>query len=194
MCVIQDGKINRHLTRRFKIKGVFKADDAKCMEEVISRRIKHSIESSKGTFGNIPDLILVDGGIIQINAAKKALKKYDLNISIFGMVKDNKHKTKALINELKKEIELNDDIMKFITNVQDEVHNIAIEYNRKLRNKQTTKSILDEIEGVGEKRKQDLLKKFGSIDRIKKAKIEEISSIKGITEKIARKIKEKLDE
>lgn len=137
------------------------------------------------------------GGITQIKAIKRAIEKYKLNISlnipVFGMIKDEKHNTKALINDERKEIKLNDTLINFVTNLQDEVHNIAIEYNRKLRNKETTKSNLDIITGIGQKKKQDLLKTFGSVEQIKKATIEEISSLKGITAKLAKKIKQELN-
>jgi len=162
------------------------------MEEVVTRRIKHSIENPKGAFGNLPDVIFADGGITQIRAIKKAIQKYEIEIPVFGMVKDDKHRTKKLIDENKREIEISQDIMNFITNMQDEVHKIAIEYNRKLRDKDTTKSKLDKIKGIGEKKKQELLKKFGSIEGIKKADILEISKIKGITEELAKNIKKEL--
>ena len=164
------------------------------MEEVATRRLKHSVENPKGAFGVLPDLILADGGITQINAIKKAINKFNLSIPVFGMVKDNKHKTKSLINEKREEIAINETLMNFITRMQDEVHKIAIEYNRKLRNKDTTKSKLDEISGIGNVKKQELLKKFGSIEGIKKASLEEISEVKGINKDFARIIKEKLDE
>ena len=162
------------------------------MEEVVTRRIKHSIENPKGAFGNLPDVIFADGGITQIRAIKKAIQKYEIEIPVFGMVKDDKHRTKKLIDENKREIEISQDIMNFITNMQDEVHRIAIEYNRKLRDKDITKSELDKIEGIGEKKKQNLLKEFGSTEGIKKADILEISKVKGITEELARKIKKEL--
>ncbi len=192
-CVLQKtGTINKNLARRFKIKTVFTQDDLKCMEEVVTRRIKHSIDNPKGAFGTLPNVIFADGGITQIRAIKKAIAKYNIEIPVFGMVKDDKHTTKKLIDDNKKEIKINEKIMNFITNMQDEVHRIAIEYNRKLRNKDTTKSKLDEIKGIGEKKKQELLKKFGSVEGIKKADILEISEIKGITEELARKIKKEL--
>ena len=121
-------------------------------------------------------------------------KKYELDIPVFGMVKDDKHRTRALIDEEKKEIKINDTIFNFITKLQDEVHNVAIGYNKKLREAGMTKSELDEIQGIGEKKRQELLKHFGSIEGIKKADISEIASVKGINEELARKIKEKLDE
>lgn len=183
------GVINRKMSRRFKIKTVFTQDDPRCMEEVVTRRLKHSIENPKGAFGELPDTIFADGGITQIRAIKKAIEKYNIYIPVFGMVKDDKHNTKKLIDESRNEIELNDNLMNFITNMQDEVHRTAIEYNRKLRDKDTTKSKLDEIKGIGEKKKQELLKKFGSVEGIKKADILEISEIKGINTELARKIK-----
>ena len=192
MCVAKDGVINKKLGRIFKIKTLFKQDDPMCMEEVVTRRLKHSIENSKGAFGNLPDVIFADGGIAQVKAIKRAIEKYNIRIPVFGMVKNSKHNTDKLIDENKNEIELNETIMNFITNMQDEVHRIAIGYNRKLRNDDTTKSKLDEIKGIGAKKKQELLKKFGSVEAIKKADILEISKLKGITEELARKIKKEL--
>ena len=192
MCVAKDGVINKKLGRRFKIKTVFTQDDPRCMEEVVTRRIKHSIENSKGAFGSLPDVIFADGGITQIKAIKRAIEKYNITIPVFGMVKDSKHNTDKLIDESKNEIELNENLMNFITNMQDEVHRIAIGYNRKLRDNDTTKSKLDDIKGIGDKKKLELLKKFGSIEGIKKADILEICEVKGITEELARKIKKEL--
>ena len=189
MCVMKDGIINKKLSRRFKIKNVVGQDDPKCMEEVVTRRLKHSIESPKGGFGELPDLILADGGITQIKAIKKAIAKYDIDIPVYGMVKDDKHRTRALINEERQEIEISEKLMLTITNFQDEVHNVAIEYHRKLRDKEMTKSILDDIDGIGGKRKQELLKTFGSIEKIKEADIESIMKIKGVTRSIAENIK-----
>ena len=193
MCVAIDGVIKKNLARRFKIKTVFTQDDPRCLEEVVTRRIKHSIENPKGGFGNLPNVIFADGGITQIRAIKRAIRKYNVDIPVFGMVKDNKHRSKNLIDENKSIIKLTEEQMNFITRLQDEVHNVAIEYNRKLREKDTSKSELDKIQGIGNKRKQELLKKFGSIEGIKKASLEEIEKIKGINENLARKIKEFLD-
>ena len=193
MCVAIDGVIKKNLARRFKIKTVFTQDDPRCLEEVVTRRIKHSIENPKGGFGNLPNVIFADGGITQIRAIKRAIEKYNVDIPVFGMVKDNKHRSKNLIDENRNIIKLTEEQMNFITRLQDEVHNVAIEYNRKLREKDTSKSELDKIQGIGNKRKQELLKKFGSIEGIKKASLEEIEKIKGINENLARNIKEFLD-
>ena len=193
MCVAIDGVIKKNLARRFKIKTVFTQDDPRCLEEVVTRRIKHSIENPKGGFGNLPNVIFADGGITQIRAIKRAIEKYNVDIPVFGMVKDNKHRSKNLIDENRNIIKLTEEQMNFITRLQDEVHNVAIEYNKKLREKDTSKSELDKIQGIGNKRKQELLKKFGSIEGIKKASLEEIEKIKGINENLARNIKEFLD-
>lgn len=141
----------------------------------------------------MPDLIFADGGITQIKAIKKAINKYNLKIPVFGMVKDDKHNTKMLIDENKKQIPLKENLMFFITNFQTEVHNTAIEYNKKLMNKQISKSSLDKIKGIGPKKKQELLRKFGSVEAIKKASLQEILEIKGINIELAQKIKKDLE-
>lgn len=190
MCVMQDGVIKKNLSRRFKIKGVFGQDDPKCMEEVVTRRLKHSIENPKGGFGELPDVIFADGGITQIRAIKMAIKKYNLNIPVYGMVKNDKHQTRALMDENRNEFEISQNLMNLITKFQDTVHDTAITYHRKLRDKQVTKSALDDIQGIGEVKKKELLKHFGSVKNIKEASLEELTAVKGITEKLAKKIKE----
>ena len=190
MCVMIDGVIKKNLSRRFKIKGVFGQDDPKCTEEVVTRRLKHSLENPKGGFGELPDVIFADGGITQIRAIKTAIAKYNLNIPVFGMVKNDKHQTRALINENREEFEISESLMNLITKFQDTVHDTAITYHRKLRDKQMKKSELDEINGIGGVKKKELLKHFGSVKKIKEATIEELTSVKGITNEIAKKIKE----
>lgn len=192
MCVLQDGIINHKLSRRFRIKTVLTQDDPRCMEEVITRRLKHSIDNSSGGFGKLPDAIFVDGGVTQMRAARRAIDQYNLDIPIYGMVKNDKHTTKALIDEYRKEIKISEQLMNLITNFQDTVHDTAIQYHRKLRDKEITKSELDTIKGIGEAKKQELLKHFGSIEKIKKASVEEIEEVKGINKELATKIKEQL--
>lgn len=192
MCVAQNGVIKRNLSRRFKIKTVYGQDDPRCMQEVVTRRIKHSLENPKGGFGTLPDLILADGGIIQIRAIKKAMEDTGVIIPVFGMVKDNHHSTRALIDEDKNEFEISENLFHFITNLQDEVHNTAIEYHRKVRDKEMTKSKLDYIEGIGEKKRTALLKKFGSVKKIKEAQIEDLMQVKGINLELAERLKNEL--
>jgi len=192
MCVAQNGVIKRNLSRRFKIKTVFGQDDPRCMQEVVIRRIKHSLENPKGGFGTLPDLILADGGITQIHATMAALNECNVEIPVFGMVKDNHHSTRALVDEDKNEYPISENLFNFITNLQDEVHKTAIEYHRKVRDKEMTKSKLDYIEGIGEKKRTLLLKKFGTVIKIKNASIEELTQIRGINEALAKKLKEEL--
>ena len=193
MCVMQDGAIKKNLSRRFKIKTVFGQDDPRCMEEVITRRLKHSIEDPTGGFGKLPDAIFADGGITQIRATQKAIAKYGLDIPVYGMVKNDKHQTRALMDENRKELEISENLKNLITRFQDTVHDTAITYHRKLREKEITKSELDNIHGIGEAKKQELLKHFGTVSKIKQATIEELMEVKGISEKIAKQIKEELN-
>ena len=192
MCVMQDGVIKKNLSRRFKIKTVIGQDDPKCMEEVITRRLAHSVQSknSRG-FGGLPDVIFADGGITQIRATKAAIEKYPgIDVKVFGMIKNNKHQTRALIDENRNEIAISERLMNLITDFQNTVHDTAISYHRKLRDKKIVSSELDGIKGIGEARKKELLKRFGSVKKIKEASIEELMKVKGITKEIAKNIKE----
>ncbi len=218
MCVMQDGAIKKNLSRRFKIKTVYGQDDPKCMEEVITRRLRRSIEDSNGGFGKLPDVIFADGGITQIRATKKAIENvleevhekmkegikgkiedikgnfYDiekeLDIKVFGMVKNDKHQTRALMDENRNELKISENLMKLITRFQDTVHETAIAYHRKLRDREMTKSELDDIKGIGKVKKQELLKHFGSVEKIKNANLEELMEVKGITRELAERLKE----
>ena len=192
MCVAQNGVIKRNLSRRFKIKTVFGQDDPKCMQEVVTRRLRHSIENPKGGFGTLPDLILADGGITQIRAIKAAMEEVGVTLPVFGMVKDDHHSTRALIDEYRNEFEISENLFLFITNLQDEVHKTAIEYHRKVRDREMTKSKLDYIEGIGEKKRTALLKKFGSVKKIKEASIEDLIQVKGINLELAERLKSEL--
>ena len=193
MCVMSDGVIKRNLSRRFKIKTVYGQDDPRCMEEVITRRLKHSIDSDSSGFGRLPDAIFADGGITQIRATKTAITKYELNIPVFGMVKNDKHQTRALMDENRNELEISENLKNLITKFQDEVHDTAISYHRKLRDSDITKSDLDEIEGIGEVKKKALLKHFGSVEKIKESNLEDLAKVKGINESLAQKILEELN-
>ena len=156
MCVLQDGEVRKNLSRNFKIKTVLGQDDPRCMHEVIYRRLKHSMEKDDGAFGTLPDVIFVDGGITQIHAAKQAIAELSLKIPVYGMVKNDKHQTRALIDENREEIPLSEELMKLITYFQDCIHDKAITYHRSIRDKQITKSALDEIQGIGENRKKQV--------------------------------------
>ena len=189
MCVMENGVIKKNLSRRFKIKSViYDQDDPKCMNEVITRRLKHSIENENGGFGRLPDVIFVDGGITQIRAAKQAMFDLNLNIPIFGMVKNDKHQTRALMDENRQELKISDTLFNTITMFQDAVHDTAIGYHRKLRDEAMIKSKLDDIPGVGSAKKALLLKKFGTVKKISEASVEELMEVKGIYESLAKTI------
>ncbi len=214
MCVMQDGIIKKNLSRRFKVKEVYGQDDPKCMKEVVKRRLRHSIRilnNDNNGFGELPDVIFADGGITQIRAIEQAIEdvnvdiekaakdrqielseKDKLNIPVFGMVKNDKHQTRALMNDKREEIEISQELLNTITMFQDAVHDTAIGYHRKLRNEEITKSALDDISGIGTVKKVELLKKFGGLKNIKEASVEEIAKVKGIGPELAKKIKEKL--
>lgn len=133
-------------------------------------------------------------GITQIRAIMEALKECNVEIPVYGMVKDDKHSTRALVDEDKNEFEISERLFWFITNLQDEVHKTAIEYHRKLRDKEMTKSKLDYIDGIGDKKRDALLIKFGSVSKIKEATVEELMEVKGINETLANKILQELNE
>ena len=194
MCVMVDGTIKRNMSRRFKIKTVLTQDDPKCMQEVVTRRLKHSIDNTNSSgFGKLPDAIFADGGITQIRAIKQAVKSLELDIPVFGMVKNDKHQTRALINEQRQEFEISENLMNLITKFQDEVHDTAISYHRKLRDESITKSELDDIKGIGETKKKALLKYFGSVEKIRNSSIEEIVKVNGINEELAKNILQQLN-
>ena len=192
MCVMQNGIIKKNLSRRFKIKTVYGQDDPRCMEEVIERRLKHSLNGNSAGFGNLPDVIFVDGGITQIRAARRVVCKLNVDIKIFGMVKNDKHRTRALMDENRNEIEISEELLNLITKFQDTVHDTAISYHKKLREKEMTESALDKISGIGEIKRNLLLKRFKTVSNIKNASTEEIMTVKGINKDLAIKIKQEL--
>ena len=198
MCVMQDGIIKKNLSRRFKIKTVFSQDDPACMKEVVKRRLLHSLGEKNNSFGTLPNAIFADGGITQIRAIRSAIeetindrmdKEVELRqIAVFGMVKNDKHQTRALMDEDRVEIKISEELFNLITNFQDSVHDNAISYHRMLREKELVHSELNDIDGIGEVKKKALLKKFGSVKRIKEATIEELTEVKGISKELAEKI------
>ena len=215
MCVMLDGKIKKNMSRRFRIKDVIGQDDPKCMEEVVTRRLRHSVpilnEDKNDGFGDLPDVIFADGGITQIKATEKAIENVNneirikakqkgieltqkdmVNITVFGMVKNDKHQTRALMNNKREELEISQTLLNTITMFQDAVHDTAIGYHKKLRDEEVTKSALDNIKGIGVVKKVELLKKFGSVEKIKQASVEEIAQLKGINLELAQKIKDEL--
>ena len=180
MVVFTDGKKDKKEYRRYKIKTVIGPNDYDSMAEIVERRIK---------YGDLPDLILLDGGKGQVSSVKKVLNKHNVEIPLWGMYKDDKHRTKGLISQ-EKEIELDktSNLYRFVASIQEEVHNYAISYHRSLRNKTLTKSILDDIQGIGEKRKKALLSHFKNIDEIKNATMNELLEVEGMNKTSAENV------
>lgn len=202
MIVFENGIPKRSDYRKFRIKWVKGPNDYASMEEVLTRRFNRAIEEQKeilikgldstyGKFTKLPDLILMDGGKGQVNIALKVLNEIGLEIPVCGMVKDDKHNTRGLYyNNKEIHINQNSEAFKLITRIQDEAHRFAVEYHRKLRSKKQIQSILDEIEGVGPTRRKNLIKYFGSVEKIKKASIEELLQAPSINQKVAQTIYE----
>ena len=193
MVVYRDGKPDRKSYRKFKIKSVEGANEFAHTQEVIRRRYMRLIREEKP----LPDLILMDGGKIQIRAARDVIEnELGLTIPVAGMVKDDKHKTAALMDGYsEKVLDVNhrSQAFHFIQRVQEEVHRYAISYHRQVRSKTQFGSKLDEIEGVGPKTRTKLLKHFKSLARIKAADIEELRKL-GIPNPTAERILAVLNE
>jgi excinuclease ABC subunit C len=171
------------------VKTASASDDYGSLQEIIYRRFKRAQEGDMG-FAALPDLIFVDGGKAQVAAVLKILNAMQIDIPVLGMVKDDKHRSRGLVYD-GEEIELKKIpvLYKYVGSVQEETHRFAIEYHRGLRDKKMRASVLDNISGVGEKRRNALLKHFGSIEKIKLAEIDELSEVDGITERTAKSIK-----
>ena len=189
MIVFTDGRPDKTRYKRFKIKGFIGQDDYRSMAEVLDRRFSEYEKGEDEGFSTLPDLILLDGAKGQINAVLPVMKKYNLDIPIFGMVKDSKHRTRAIATTGGDiAIKSNKSAFKLVTDIQDEVHRFAIRYHKKLQSKIMIKSELLDIEGVGKTRAAALIKHFGSIKKIKEADITELSAVKGMTKASARAV------
>ncbi len=178
MVVFADGKAKRSEYKRFKLENMENQDDYGAMKQVLQRRFRHYIAKDQG-FSRLPDLLLIDGGQNHAVVAQEALAEASLSIPVFGMVKDDRHRTRALITAEGQEIRIdnNQSIFSFVGNIQEETHRFAITYHRSLRSKRLKYSQLDDIPGVGPKRKQDLLKQFSSIKAISEATVLELERI-----------------
>ena len=200
MIVFEEGRAKNSDYRRFKIKTVKGANDYDSMREILTRRFNHGLDEIKaiqqrdlklsaGKFSTFPDLIMMDGGKGQVNVALEVLQSLNIDIPVCGLVKDDKHQTRGILynnNELI--INKGSNLMQLIRRIQDEVHRFAITYHRSLRDKRTLHSVLDDIPYVGEKRRRALLMKFGSVDNIKKASMQELLETQSIDKKSAESI------
>ena len=191
MVVFENGRAKNSDYRKFKIKTVIGANDFASMEEVITRRLMHSMKEEKlgSSFARLPDMIFVDGGKTQITAAQNAMQNVGIYIPVCGMVKDDRHRTRGLLyNGEEIELPTNSEGFKLITRIQDEVHRFAIEYHRKLRNEKQVHSILDDIEEIGPKRRRMLMQHFGDIEKIRNAEVDELLEIPEMTIKAAENV------
>lgn len=178
MVVFEDGRPKRSEYKRFKVEGLDDQNDYASMRQVVRRRFVHYQQGDKG-FESAPDLLLIDGGIVHAKTARDVLLDMNLQIPVLGMVKDDKHRTRALMTPdgMEISIETQQIIFSFIGNIQEETHRFAITYHRQLRSKRLKYSELDKISGIGAKRKQDLLKQFKSISSITDASLAELERI-----------------
>ncbi len=189
--VFENAKPKKSDYRRLKIRTVEGQNDVGCMREVLMRRLKYCKEDfdGKSPYSSSPNLILMDGGISQVRVAKNVVREYGLTIPVFGMVKDGKHRTRTIVDEDGREYEIkSNELFNLVTFLQDEVHNTAIEYHRKLRQNRVRESELDKIDGIGEKKKKALLQRFKSVRKIKEASVEELCLVDGINEELAQRI------
>lgn len=195
MVVFEHGKPKKSDYRRFKIKSISTPDDYKSMEEIITRRFNRGLKERelaaqsnldmKG-FSNFPDLIMMDGGKGQVNVAIRVLKELGLDIPVCGLVKDDFHKTRGIIyNNKEINLDVTSSEFRLIYSIQEEAHRFAISYHRSLRSKDMFKSELDDVKGIGEKRKLALLRHFKSIENIKKAPVEELAEVEGMNKAVA---------
>ena len=195
MIVYEGGKPKKSDYRKFRLKTVEGPDDYASMYEVLYRRFSHGLsersEDSETSFSIFPDLILMDGGLGQIHIAEKVLEELGIDIPVCGMVKDDRHRTRGLLFKEKEiPMDIHSECFKFVTRVQDEVHRFAIEYHRSLRTKAQVHSLLDDIPGIGPKRRKALMKHFATIDDLKSAEAAQIAEVEGIPLNVANDIYE----
>ncbi len=186
MIVVENGIFNKSEYRLFKIKSVESIDDYASTKEVIKRRFERAKEDTK--FEKLPDVILADGGIGHVNSIAEVLAELEIDIPVYGMVKDSKHRTDRLISADGEIIFLSEESFRFVTSVQNEVHRFAIGYHRRLREGAIKRSELDNIEGIGPVKKRNLLRTFGSVKAVAEASIPELAAVDGIKGADAEKI------
>jgi excinuclease ABC subunit C len=194
MVVFLDGRMEKNHYRKFTIKSLTLQNDYASMQEALFRRLKRLKEGSEDeSFRERPDLILVDGGIGHVHAATEVLKELELELPVVGMVKDDRHRTSALINDnISISLKSEPSLMPLIAAIQEEVHRFAIGFHRSKKLKAQRKSALDEIEGIGPKKKKALLKAFGSVKKIREATVEDLCTVNGISSQLAQRIKDSL--
>ncbi len=194
MVVFEDGKAKKNDYRKFKIKSVSGPDDYGSMDEMLTRRFEHGKReglSDSDSFKHLPDIIFMDGGKGQVHVCEEVLERLNIDVPVCGMVKDDHHRTRGLYFRDKEiPIDTHGEGFHLITRIQDETHRFAIEYHKLIRGKGQTKSILDDIPGIGPKRRQALIKAFDSLEDIKNATEEQLSGVAGMDLKSAHAVME----
>ena len=195
MVVFVDGRPKNNDYRKFRIKSVSGPNDYASMKEVLTRRFEHGIrernEEKQSSFTAFPDLIMMDGGKGQVNIALEVLSELGLDIPVCGMVKDDRHRTRGLYYENEElPIDIHSEGFKLITRIQDETHRFAIEFHKSLRSKAGVHSVLDDIPGIGPKRRRELMRHFRDMESLKAADIEELSSLPGMDRRAAESVYE----
>lgn len=200
MVVFENGKPKRNDYRKFRIRTVQGPNDYASMKEVLTRRFSHGIDEaerlraagqdvSAGSFTRFPDLLMMDGGRGQVNIALEVLSELKIFIPVCGMVKDDHHRTRGLYyNNVEIPIDTRSEGFKLITRVQDEAHRFAIEYHRSLRSKEQVHSVLDDIPGIGPKRRLALMRAFRSFEAVRSASVEELSEVPSMNLAAAEKV------
>ena len=198
MVVFEDGKAKKNDYRKFRIRSVSGPDDYASMDEMLTRRFEHSRRSEDpvgDSFAHLPDIIFMDGGKGQVHVCEEVLERLQVSVPVCGMVKDDHHRTRGLyFRDEEIPIDTHGEGFHLITRIQDETHRFAIEYHKLIRSKGQTKSILDEIPGIGPKRRQALIRAFDSLEDIKNATEEELAEVPGMDRKAARAVKEFFEE
>lgn len=198
MIVFEQGKPKRSDYRKFRIKTVHGPDDYASMAEMLGRRFRHGLQEQMqdgesvmktGKFDRFPDLIMMDGGAGQVHVAENVLQELGIQIPVCGMVKDDRHRTRGLFfQDQELPITVNSEGFHLMTRIQDEVHRFAIEYHRSLRSKAQVRSVLDDIEGIGPRRRKQLMKHFSSLDAVRAAAVEELASVESMNERAAENV------
>lgn len=194
MVVYNDFKKEKKSYRRFRIKTASGGGDTDSLEEVLTRRLRKGLESDS-SFLPMPDLILLDGGTAQVNAVKNVLSSFGISIKTAGMVKNTRHRTRGLIiNNKEYNLKSHPELFRFIAGVQEETHRFAIEYHKKIRSRKMRYSIIDEVPGIGEKRKRALFEKYKTVKAMREATVEELAETESMNQKAAMELKKYLEE
>ena len=190
MVTYVDTKPRKSGYKKFKIESASSSDDYGAMSEAIFRRLNRAMEGDE-KFLPLPDLILLDGGKGHVSTIRQLLENLGVSIPVFGLAKDDRHKTHEITDDTSSiEISIRSNLFRFLAGMQEEVHRYAIGYHKKLHKKNTVRSTLENIPGIGEAKRKALLSHFKSISAIKEADIDELTAVSGITPALAEKIKE----